>query len=86
MYVYDDAICPDKATSRTCYTYIVGQKNYFQFSSRVYFRVNEAWNMILWNIISTYHFNALMSKQCMKYLEPLQPFTTQKYSISRTLI
>ena len=52
------------------FTHIVGQKNYFQFSSRVYLRINEVWNMILWNIIPTYHFNMRTSKQCMKYLEP----------------
>ena len=46
------------------------QKNYFEFSSTVYSRVNEVWNMILWNIIPTYHFNMRTSKQCMKYLEP----------------
>ena len=31
-------------------TYIVGQKNYFQFSSRVYSRLNEVWNMIYTNV------------------------------------
>ena len=36
------------------------QKNNFEFSSTVYSRVNEVWNMILWNIIATYHFKGTL--------------------------
>ena len=40
-------------------TYFTGQKNYFQFNSRVYYCTYERQNMI-----SVYQLNMCMSKQC----------------------
>ena len=37
------------------FTYIVEQ-NYFQFSSRVYSRLNEVWNLIYTNILFQYAY------------------------------
>ena len=39
------------------FTYIVGQKCFLQFSSTVYYRVNEVWNMIYTNIPSCSAYN-----------------------------
>ena len=44
----------------TCLPILWKQKNNFEFSSTVYSRVNEVWNMILWNIIATYHFKGTL--------------------------
>ena len=46
------------------FTYIVGQKCFLQFSSTVYYRVNEVWNMIYTNIPS-----------CSAYVKTMNEYT-----------